>query len=119
MEQRPFEDRRRQVGEAAGVLVEGRLIGQEVAGCVQTEAVVGGVGVPLAGDPQVVAPVEPESYRPAGVDGGQRRAAGPFGGLVLLAAEAAAQPGDVDLDGAHRQAGDPGDRRLGGAGRLG
>ena len=91
VEQGALEDRRRQVGGGAGVLVEGHLVGQDRAVGVQADPEVRGVGVALAGQAHVLVAVQHQLDRAAqvrGRQGGQHR---PGRGLVLLAAEGAAQ----------------------------
>ena len=58
----------------------------------------------LAGHPDVVQPVQHQLHRRVQVGGGQRGHRRPVGGLVLLAAEAAAEPLHVHFDLVHRPA---------------
>ena len=104
VEQRAREHRRRQVGEGAGVLVEGGLVDEDLAGRGQADPEVGGVRVALAGHPDVVEPVQHQLHRRLQVGGGQGGHRRPVGGLVLLAAEAAAEALHVHLDLVHRPA---------------
>ena len=119
VEQRAFENGRGQVGGAAGVLVEHGLVGQEIPLRIEPEAVVGGIGVAFAGQPHVVRAIELQAHRPAQAQGSQRSEAGPRRGLLLLAAEAAAQALDLDVDQVHGQPADGGDRLVHAARRLG
>ena len=65
VEQRVRQHRRRQVGEGAGVLVEGGLVGQDLAVRGQADPEVGGAGVALAGHPDVIQPVQHQLDRHA------------------------------------------------------
>ena len=118
VEQRAFEDRCRQVGAPAGVLQQPRLVGDEAACVVEPDPEIGLVGVALAGDRHVVAALGPTAYRPAEAFRGERGEAGPQGRLLFLAAEAAAEALDLDLDQVHRQSEDRGDGLLRAARRL-
>ena len=104
VEQRARQHRRGEVGEGAGVLIEGRLVGEDLAVRGQADLEVGGVGMALAGHPDVVRPVQHQLHRRVQMRRGQRRHRRPVGGLVLLAAEAAAEPLHVDLHLVHRLA---------------
>ena len=103
VEQAALEDGRREVGRRAGVLVVGDLVGEQRARGVEPEPVVARVGMALARDQHVVAAVQGELDRTREPPGGERAHHGPGRGLVLLAAEGAAQAQHVDLDRAHRE----------------
>ncbi len=118
VEQRALEDRRREVGRAAGVLQQRRLVGHEPPVRIQAEAEVRGVRVPLSGDPHVVPAIRGHPDRSAGRDSAQGGERGPRRGLLLLAAEAAPQSRDLELDEVHRQTGHGRHRPLGRTRRL-
>ena len=73
----------------------------------------------LAGEAHVLLPLQHQLDRPAQAEGGQRGQAGPGRGLVLLAAEAPAQPQHLHLHQVHGQAQHPGHGLLHPRGPLG
>ena len=119
VEQGALQDGGRQVGGGAGVLVIGHLVGQDLAAAVEADPEIRGVGVALAGQAHVLVAVQHQLDRPAQGAGGQGGHHRPGRGLVLLAAEGAAQPGDLHLDRAHGQAQHAGGDALHDGGRLG
>ena len=112
VEQRPLQDGGGEVRAGARVLVEGHFVGQDLAVLGQPDLVVRRIGMALAGPAHVLVAAQGQLDGTAQPERGQRGQRGPGRGLVLLAAEGAAQARHVDLHLVHGQPQDAGDGAL-------
>ena len=119
MKKRTLQDRRREIRRSAGILVVPHRISQDLAGFIQPDLEIGGIGVAFAGHQQIIVAGEDQLHRPAGQAAGQGGEAGPGRGLILLASEPPADPFHVHFDQMVRHSQHFGDAALHHVGTLG